>query len=129
MKRGLHEKMYHFETNSFCYVRKSKIRITDSYGICTSASLILFTYTQQVDAFTHNWAGVNNWLVPSIYLVVRTIRYLEFSRAEGTLIIPSWESSQFWPFFFFKGVFLLQLYSRYFRVSASGQNILFNTGF
>ena len=23
--------MYHFETNTFCYVRKSKIRITDSY--------------------------------------------------------------------------------------------------
>ena len=31
MKSGLHEKMYHYETNTFCYVWKSKIRITDSY--------------------------------------------------------------------------------------------------
>ena len=31
IKRGLHEKMYHSETNTFCYVRKSKIKITDSY--------------------------------------------------------------------------------------------------
>ena len=30
-ERGLPEKMYHFEANTFCYVRKSKIRITDSY--------------------------------------------------------------------------------------------------
>ena len=30
IKRGLHEKMYHSETNTFCYVRKSKIRISDS---------------------------------------------------------------------------------------------------
>ena len=31
MKRGLHEIMYHSETNTFCYVQKSKIRITDLY--------------------------------------------------------------------------------------------------
>ena len=31
MKSGLHEKIYHSETHTFCYGRKSKIRIADSY--------------------------------------------------------------------------------------------------
>ena len=61
--------------------------------------------TEQVDAFTQNWAGVNNWLVPPIYLVIRTIRHLVFCRAEGTLIVPSWESFQFWHFLFEKESF------------------------
>ena len=30
-EKGLHEKIYHSESNTFCYFWKSKIRITDSY--------------------------------------------------------------------------------------------------
>ena len=61
--------------------------------------------TEQVNAFTQNWAGVNNWLVPPIYLDIRTIRHLVFCRAEGSLIVPSWECSHFWPFLFEKESF------------------------
>ena len=68
-------------------------------------SMVWNSGTEQVDAFTQNWAGVNNWLVPPIYLVIRTIRHLAFCRAEGTLIVSSWESSQFWPFLFEKESF------------------------
>ena len=72
--------------------------------------------TEQVDAFTQNRPEVNYLMAPPIYLFTRTIRHLIFCRAEGTLIVPSLERSQFYPFLFEKKSFLLQLYSRYFRV-------------
>ena len=55
-----------------------------------------------VDAFSQNWAGFNNWLVPPIYLVPKTIRHLVNCEAVGTLIVPKWKSAQFWPLIFDK---------------------------
>lgn len=52
---------------------------------------------EEVDAFSQNWAGSNNWLVPPIYLVPKTIRHIVFCKAAGTLIVPRWKSAQFWP--------------------------------
>jgi hypothetical protein len=56
----------------------------------------------QVDAFTQNWSGENNFLVPPIYSVVRAIGHLVYSKAIGTLIIPRWVSAPYWPFIFKK---------------------------
>ena len=53
-----------------------------------------------VDAFSASWGGVNNYLVPPIFLVARTLAYLETSRAHGTLIAPKWPSARFWPYLF-----------------------------
>ena len=53
-----------------------------------------------VDAFCHDWAGENNWLVPPVFLVPRVIRHLAECKAEGTLIVPEWVSSPFWPMLF-----------------------------
>ena len=55
-----------------------------------------------VDAFSQNWAGFNNWLVPPIYLVPKSIRHLVNCEAVGTLIVPKWKSAQFWPLIFDK---------------------------
>ena len=54
MKRGLHEKMCHSETNTFCYVRKSKIRITDSYEVIRHMHecQFNFVYPYQIHAET-----------------------------------------------------------------------------
>ena len=41
-----------------------------------------------VDAFSASWGGVNNYLVPPVFLVERTLAHLETSRARGTLIVP-----------------------------------------
>ena len=40
-----------------------------------------------VDAFSASWGGVNNYLVPPVFLVARTLVHLETSRARGTLIV------------------------------------------
>ena len=50
-----------------------------------------------VDAFSVDWAGENNWLVPPIYLISRTIFHLEVCGVRGVLDIPKWLSAAFWP--------------------------------
>ena len=56
--------------------------------------------TEAVDAFTCNWAGENNWWCPPLYLVPRVLRHAQNTKAQGTLIIPQWFSSPFWPLLF-----------------------------
>ena len=53
-----------------------------------------------VDAFSASWGGVNNYLVPPVFLVARTLAHLETSRARGKLIVPKWPSASFWPYLF-----------------------------
>lgn len=53
--------------------------------------------TAGVDAFAFNWGEVNNWLVPPVCLVPRVIKHMVKCRAFGTLIVPKWPSSLFWP--------------------------------
>ena len=50
-----------------------------------------------VDAFAFNWKYDNNWLVPPIYLIQRVINCMLSTKSVGTLIIPEWQSSAFWP--------------------------------
>ena len=51
-----------------------------------------------VDAFAQDWSGANNWLCPPVELVVPVVRKLQSCRGRGTLIVPEWPSSMFWPF-------------------------------
>lgn len=51
-----------------------------------------------VDAFTQDWSQENNWLCPPVTSVVQCVRYLESCHGSGTLIIPEWPSTVFWPF-------------------------------
>lgn len=57
-----------------------------------------------IDTFTCNWADDNNWWCPPIYLIPRVIRHAQGSKAKGTLIIPQWPSSPFWPLLFPDGI-------------------------
>ena len=63
-------------------------------------SLFWHPSSEAVDAFSKSWRLENNWLVPPIALVCRTIKHLLFCRAEGTLIVPKWPSSPFWTLLF-----------------------------
>jgi hypothetical protein len=56
--------------------------------------------TSGVDAFAFNLAGENNWLVPPLNLVNRVIKHCLACGAFGTLVVPKWESSPFWPVIF-----------------------------
>ena len=60
--------------------------------------------SEAVDAFTCNWAGENNWWYPPLYLVPRVLRHAQNTKAQGTLIIPQWISSPFWPLLFPTGM-------------------------
>ena len=52
--------------------------------------------SEAVNAFSQNWAGENNWLVPPIYLISSVIRHLLACNASGTIIVPFWPSAHFW---------------------------------
>lgn len=53
--------------------------------------------TAGVDTGSFNWASENNWLAPPIYLVNKVIKHCLVCKAEGTLIVPKWESAPFCP--------------------------------
>ena len=53
--------------------------------------------TEAVDAFSVSWADENNWLVPPIFLIPRVVNHIAAFRGRGTLVVPSWPSSAFWP--------------------------------
>jgi hypothetical protein len=61
--------------------------------------------SEAVDAFTQNWHGENNWLVPLIYLVVRNIKHLLFHKAQGTLYSTEMGFSHVLAFHFKGGLF------------------------
>jgi hypothetical protein len=41
-----------------------------------------------VDAFTSDWSGENNWLVPPVSMVGRVINHLIKSNSVGTFVVP-----------------------------------------
>ena len=53
-----------------------------------------------MDCFTQNWKNDNNWLVPPINSVNKAVFHLLSCKARGTLIVPNWPSSAFWPSLF-----------------------------
>jgi hypothetical protein len=56
-----------------------------------------------VDAFTSDWSGENNWLVPPVSMVSRLINHLIKSNSVGTSVVPKWPSSSSWLLLFHTG--------------------------
>lgn len=56
--------------------------------------------TEAIYAFTQVWVSENNWLVPPPSLISRVINKMMTEKASGTLIIPEWKSSPYWPLIF-----------------------------
>ena len=57
-----------------------------------------------VDSFAQDWSNDNNWLCPPVKLIVQTVRKLQSCNGIGTLIIPEWPSSLFWPYLHSSGL-------------------------
>lgn len=78
--------------------------------------------TENVDSFSLNWSGENNWLVPPVSIVTRVINHLVSCKAVGTLVVPFWPSAPFWPLIFgfasIPKMFILDILE-----FATGQNI------
>ena len=59
--------------------------------------------TSHVNAFTDDWSNDLNWLCPPISSIGSVIRHLKLCKAKGTLLVPVWPSSYFWPLIFPNG--------------------------
>ena len=109
----------------------SKVCCTDSWGVskeffefmyslwgpfdidrfATSDNRKLFRYNSRffdyqceaVDAFSQDWKDTNNWLVPPIHLVSKTVFHLLACGGRGCLIVPKWPNASFWPLIFKAG--------------------------
>ena len=54
--------------------------------------------TECVDALSTSWVNENNYVVPPVHLVIKTVRHMEKCKALGVLVVPLWFSASFWPF-------------------------------
>ena len=81
-------------------------RFASSYNAKLSRfnSRFLQPGTEAVDAFTQDWSSENNWLLPPISLIGKLLSHMHESKAVGTLIVPMWKSSYFWPLLCSDGV-------------------------
>ena len=50
-----------------------------------------------INAFSLNWQGENNWVVPPPSQIVRAWKHFQICKARGVLIIPLWKGAVFWP--------------------------------
>ena len=50
-----------------------------------------------MDAFTVHWGNKNGWFCPPICMLSRVLLYMQQCCAYGTVILPNWPSSNFWP--------------------------------
>ena len=51
-----------------------------------------------MDAFTVDWAGLTNgFFHPPVGLVTRVLKHVQYVEVKGVLIVPAWESADFWP--------------------------------
>ncbi len=78
------------EVDRFANEQNAKLRRFNSRFACPGV--------EAVDAFSQDWAGVRNLLVPPPRLIAQVIQHL--CKAKGVLVAPFWRSSSFWPFLF-----------------------------
>ena len=53
--------------------------------------------SEAIDTFIIDWSGENNYLCPPISLIPRVLLHMKNCHACGTLVVPLWPSSPFWP--------------------------------
>ena len=83
-----------------------RIQLIVSLHITTLSCLvsILNMLHHVVPAWTRLLSNNNNWLCPPVNLIVQTVRKLQSCNGIGTLIIPEWPSSLFWPYLHCSGL-------------------------
>ena len=81
--------------------------------------------SKAVDVFSQSWKDINNWLVPPVSLVNKTVFHLLACRGSGTLIAPKWPSASFWPIIFQEGHIIRDFVKDILEFS-TGQDIFVN---
>ncbi|VDH95207.1 Hypothetical predicted protein [Mytilus galloprovincialis] len=94
---GIHQRIFRYFDKLWGPFTCDLFASSNNYKVAKYYSLFWTPGTSGVDAFAHNWALENSWIVPPVHLINRTIRYLIFCRAKGVLIVPKWISASYWP--------------------------------
>lgn len=51
-----------------------------------------------IDAFKESWANDRGWFSSSIFLACRVLAKISEDKVCGALVLPKWESANFWRF-------------------------------
>ena len=54
-------------------------------------------YTEQVNAFSTGWQNENNYMVPPVALIPKSLQHMQACNAKGTMVVPFWPSASFYP--------------------------------
>ena len=104
ISRNLDTDDWEVNTSMFQYLNKLWGHFTvDLFADTTSRKVKRFysrhwvQNSQGVDAFAFSWKNENCWIVPPVRLIPQVLRKLLFDKSKGTLVVPRWPSSVFWP--------------------------------
>jgi hypothetical protein len=78
-----------FTVDRFASNLNNKVRRFNSWRMCPG--------TEAVDAFTQDWKGENNWIVPPVNLIHKVINHIQETQATGVMIVPNWPGQPWWP--------------------------------
>ena len=53
--------------------------------------------SEGIDAFAASWENENKWLFPPPKVIPRVLQYMKFTKSQGRLISPQWESAPWLP--------------------------------
>jgi hypothetical protein len=53
-----------------------------------------------IDAFAQNWDKEVVWACPPVKDIIKFIRKAKVSKIAGVLIVPAWQTADYWPFIF-----------------------------
>ena len=81
----------------FCYYAKLERHFANVFLTNMAVSSCEWKPWIQIDAFSLNWKGENNWVVPPPSQIVRAWKHFQICKARGVLIIPLWKGAVFWP--------------------------------
>lgn len=56
-------------------------------------SMFVDWYTEGVDAFTHNWAGENNWINAPFGLLGHIVKKIWTDKATASVVAPLWKGA------------------------------------
>jgi hypothetical protein len=81
---------------------------------------ISFHNDKKLDAFTQQWHGHNNWLVPPFYLIGQALLMVAQEQAAATIVIPWWPAQSWWPLLSSMAVAFVDLEPQHINVGQSG---------
>ena len=74
-------------------------------------------YTEGVNAFSIDWKGENNWICPPVHLIGSVLRHMRLCKCSGTLLVPVWPSSYFWPLIYPNGRLMSKFIKSFLSIS------------